>query len=100
MVTLYTVFSFKTRQTIMNLIQPVCSHIGRQVSLFHMLEGGASPLQGRFHIPALVLIVFCHLDMSIDMTVRGCFLPEPQGFIKVAASLLQDGQALHGQAEV
>src|SRR5688500_3731091 len=100
MITLYTVFSFKTRQTMMDLIQPVFSHISRQVSMFHMLKGRAGPLQGSFHIPALVLIIFCHLDMSIDMTIRRGLFPQPKGFAKVAAPLLQDGQTLHGQAEI
>ena len=70
MVTLYTVFSFKTRQAMMDLIQPVLSHISRQVVVFHMFEGRASPLQRRLHITALMLVIFCHLDMSIDMTIR------------------------------
>src|SRR5215211_1945276 len=100
MVTLYTVFSFKTRQTMMNLIQPVLLHVSRQIALLYMRESRTGPSQGRFHIPALMLIIFCHLDMSIDMPIRCSLFPQPDGFVKVAASFLQDGQTLHCQGEI
>src|SRR5512146_1833140 len=100
MLTLYTVFSFKTRQAVSNFIQPVLSHVGGQVSAFHMLESRASPLECSLYVAALMLIIFRQFDMGIDVALcRGSF-PQPERFVYIPTSFLKDGQSLHGQAEI
>src|SRR5215216_6975770 len=96
----YTTFSFQALQTMSNFIQPVIAHIGWQVSAFHHFARGLRPLECGFHITLLVLVIFRHLDIGIDMTFCRGFFPESNRLIEISTSLLQDRQALHNQAEI
>ena len=83
-----------------NFLQPILAHITGQIGMLHMLERGTSPLEGCLRIPAFVLVIFCHFDMGINMTIGCGRFPQADRFIKVAAFLLQNGQALYCQAKV
>src|SRR5688572_29856056 len=98
--TLYTVFSFETLETMSDFPQPMLLDIDRQIRLLHMFEGRPRPFQCGLYVPALVFVIFCHLDMSVNMTVCSGGFPQAERLVKVAASFLQGGQSLHCQAEV
>src|SRR5215216_3480335 len=47
-----------------------------------------------------MLIIFCNLNMSVDMALCGGFFPQSDRLFEITASLLEDGKPLHCQSEI
>ena len=65
-----------------------------------VLQRGERPIQRGLWIAAAMLIELRQLDVSVDVPLCGCLLPQAQRLIEIAAALLQNREAAHRLPEI